>query len=101
MQVKRFKNFWVVVLKRQVKSSSSSSPADIMAKNADKDNIEGGMSLVSVHDTHNLLKLPDIAKPLVAEAEAQARKFAHIAAINKKVHITRYNEIITECCSKL
>jgi hypothetical protein len=111
LQVKRFKNFWFVALRQlehnhrqhqqEEEEEAQQEQQQQACTAAVADVSSSSMGLLSVYDSSNLLKLPDIAKPLIAEAEAQARKFACIAAINKRVHITRYNEIITECCSKL
>ena len=72
VQVRKFENFWFEVLKLN------------------------GLPLGDFHSA-SLLKLPDIAKPIISKSMKQAQRLLEIAALNRKVHVTRYNKIIGDC----
>ena len=57
--------------------------------------------MLSTFDASNLIKLPDLARPLLEETEKQARRLAHMATINKRVHVARYSKIIRDCLAKM
>jgi hypothetical protein len=69
--VKNFKRFWFKILEQE---------------NSQLGRIE----------TNNILKISDIAKPIVIKMEDHAQSLNHIIRHNKRVHVARYNKIIVE-----